>query len=72
VRRVRLVEVHVQPVFVIDDGENLSPTTHDVVVIPANEWPTYSNERFPREVKQWEERLNNEPENTDSNAEQRE
>lgn len=67
--KLRLVSVRVQPVFMLDDGENLQPvvygvdqqgapvTEHAVAVIPANEWPTYSGERFPVEVKAWQKRL---------------
>jgi hypothetical protein len=61
-RRPRLVSVKVQPVFVMDDGENLTPVPHPAVEIPAAEWPTYSAERFPREVEAWQARLNGEPE----------
>jgi hypothetical protein len=35
--------VAVQPVFVIDDGESIEEVEHSVTVIPAAEWPTYSN-----------------------------
>jgi hypothetical protein len=55
--RLRLVKVIVQPVFVLDDGENVSEVDHGATVIPAAEWPTYSSERFPREVAEWQARL---------------
>lgn len=54
---VRLVKVIVQPVFVLDDGETITEVTHEAVTIPAAEWPTYSGERFPAEVKAWQEQL---------------
>lgn len=57
-RRLRLVKVVVQPVFVIDDGENITELEHPPVAIPAAEWPTYSSERFQQEVAQWQEELN--------------
>lgn len=57
-KRVRLVKVIVQPVFVLDDGEQISELEHPAVAIPAAEWPTYSGERFPREVEAWERQLN--------------
>jgi len=55
--KLRLVEVHVQPVFMLDDGENLTRVEHPATVIPAAEWPTYSSQRFPREVADWQARL---------------
>jgi len=54
---VRLLKVFVQPVFVLDDGEELTEVQHPPTVIPAAEWPTYSSERFPREVAEWQEKL---------------
>lgn len=57
-RRLRLVHVRVQPIFMIDDGETLTPLEHPVVTIPAAEWPAYSGERFPREAAEWQARLN--------------
>lgn len=57
-KRLRLIHVVAQPVFVLDDGENLTPVEHGAVTIPAAEWPTYSGERFPREVAEWEKQLN--------------
>jgi hypothetical protein len=58
--RVRLVKVVVQPVFVLDDGENITEIEHQPTVIPANEWPTYSSVRFPREVEAWQAQLDQE------------
>ena len=55
--RLRLIKVIVQPVFVLDDGENIAEVEHAAVVIPASEWPTYSAERFPREVATWQARI---------------
>lgn len=59
-KRIRLVSVRVQPVFMLDDGDNLEPIEHPVTVIPASEWPDYSNERFPRELEQWQAQLDQE------------
>ena len=56
-RRLRLVKVAVQPFFVLDDGEMITEVDHGTTVIPAAEWPTYSSERFPREVAEWQARL---------------
>lgn len=55
--KVRLLKVVVQPVFVLDDGEELTEVQHPATVIPAAEWPMYSSERFPREVAEWQEKL---------------
>ncbi len=68
--KLRLVKVVVQPVFVLDDGENITEIEHHPTVIPAAEWQTYSSERFPREVKAWQEQLDREAESLqDSNGE---
>jgi hypothetical protein len=61
-KRVRLVKVVVQPVFMIDDGETLTDIEHPPVTIPARDWPTYSSERFPKEIAAWQERLDAEDE----------
>jgi hypothetical protein len=58
VSKLRLVKVAVQPFFVLDDGETITELDHPVAVIPANEWPTYSSERFPREVDVWQKQIN--------------
>jgi len=55
--KVRLLKVLVQPVFVLDDGESITEVPVEEHVIPASEWPTYSSERFPREVAQWQAQL---------------
>jgi hypothetical protein len=44
--RLRLAKVHVQPIFVLDDGVDVVEVEHPPVTVPASEWPTYSNERF--------------------------
>lgn len=58
--KLRLVKVAVQPYFILDDGENITELEHPATVIPASEWPTYSSERFPREVQAWQEQLDHE------------
>jgi hypothetical protein len=55
--KLRLVKVAVQPYFVLDDGETIMEIEHPAVVIPANEWPTYSGERFPAEIEAWQAHL---------------
>lgn len=56
-RKLRLVKVFVQPVFVLDDGETITEIEHPPVAIPATDWPTYSGERFPAEVAAWQAQL---------------
>jgi hypothetical protein len=58
--KLRLIKVIVQPVFVLDDGENVTEIEHQPVAIPAAEWPAYSSERFPREVTEWQAKLDEE------------
>jgi hypothetical protein len=55
--KLRLIKVVVQPIVVLDDGENIVEVEHPATVIPASEWPTYSSERFPREFAEWQARL---------------
>jgi len=55
--KLRLVKVHVQPVFVVDDGDTITEIEHPAVVIPASEWAVYSGERFPAEVKAWQAQI---------------
>ena len=57
-KRLRLVKVIVQPVFVLDDGTDVTELEHPVIAIPAADWPTYSGERFPAEVAEWQKQLN--------------
>lgn len=63
--KLRLVKVIVQPVFMLDDGTTLTEVEHPPTVIPANEWPTYSSERFPQEVAEWQRKLDAEAERSD-------
>ena len=59
-KRIRLVKVIVQPVFVLDDGENVIEVEHQPVAILAADWPAYSGERFPAEVEAWQAQLDQE------------
>ncbi len=59
-KKLRLLKVHVQPVFVLDDGESMVEVAHPTVTIPAADWPTYSSDRFPAERAAWEAKLNEE------------
>ncbi|MGP0048791.1 MAG: hypothetical protein ACLPZR_08095 [Solirubrobacteraceae bacterium] len=55
--QLRLVKVIVQPVFVLDHGTHIEEIEHPAVAIPSQDWPTYSSERFPAEVKAWQSQL---------------
>jgi hypothetical protein len=55
--RIRLVKVVVQPVVMLEEDGELAEVDHPPIVIPAAEWPTYSSERFPREIEEWQARL---------------
>ncbi|MCU1500581.1 MAG: hypothetical protein JWM47_4534 [Acidimicrobiales bacterium] len=61
-KKLRLVKVVVQPVFILDDGETVTEIDHEAIAIPAAEWPAYSGERFPAEVEAWQAALNAEKE----------
>lgn len=56
-KKVRLVKVIVQPILVVDDGENLSEQTVQPIHVPAAEWPTYP-EKMEDELRRTESELN--------------
>lgn len=43
-KRVRLLKVLVQPVFVVDDGTNVEELTIDAVQVKAAEWDTFAKQ----------------------------
>lgn len=46
-KRLRLLKVIVQPVFVVDDpDEGLSELIAQPIEVPAPEWPTFATGRF--------------------------
>lgn len=55
--KLRLVKVVVQPVFVLDDGEEIIEVEHPAVNVPAGDWDRYSSQTFPQEVVAWQSRL---------------
>lgn len=67
--KLRLIKVIVQPVFVLDDGENVTEVEHGAIAIPASEWPAYSGERFPREVEAWQAQIDAEAPSTKNRQE---
>jgi hypothetical protein len=61
-RRLRLLKVIVQPVFVVDDGETLSEVNAQPLVVGAAEWDEWATSGFDeafetlrREVESGEE-----------------
>jgi len=51
------VKVLVQPQVVLDHGTHIEEVEHPTIAIPAEEWPAYSGERFPRELEEWQARV---------------
>ena len=46
-KRLRLLKVIVQPIFIVDDDEQgLSELTAQPIEVPAVEWPTFATGRF--------------------------
>lgn len=43
---LRLLKVIVQPIFVLDDGEQLTEQTVEPIAVSAAEWPTYATTGF--------------------------
>ena len=55
--KLRLLKVIVQPVFVVDDGENLTEQATDPVVVSAKDWPDYPTTGFAAAVERLEQSL---------------
>ncbi|HUR85642.1 MAG TPA: hypothetical protein VMY78_09875 [Solirubrobacteraceae bacterium] len=55
--QLRLVKVIVQPVFVIDDGEQLTEQVADPVHVSAANWPTYATTTFAEAVERLQSQL---------------
>jgi len=62
-KRLRLVKVLVQPVFVVDDGECLEERVGEQKVIPAKEWPDFPA-RLAARAAEAEATINDEPPST--------
>jgi hypothetical protein len=69
IRKLRLVKVVVQPVFMVDDGETLTPLdallqddqgrpAAPITEVAAKEWPSYATTRFVEEAKKLEQHVN--------------
>jgi hypothetical protein len=60
-RRLRLVKVLIQPVFVIEEADGTLSEPDQVVsplVVKPSEWPSYATETFPGHVDALERGLN--------------
>lgn len=55
--KLKLVKMIVQPVVVLDHGDHLTEIEHPPIAIPAEEWPAYSGDRFPQEMKEWQAQI---------------
>lgn len=56
-RKLRLLKVIVQPVFVVDDGERLVEQTAEPVVVSPADWPTFATTAFVEGVAQLQRQL---------------
>lgn len=50
--RVRVLRFIVQPVLVIDDGEDLDPIDVQPIEVAARDWPTFAAEQWPAMLQQ--------------------
>jgi hypothetical protein len=55
--KLRLIKVLVQPIVILDHGSHVDEIDHPAIAIPASDWPTYSSERFPSEMRKWQAEL---------------
>lgn len=60
-KRLRLMKVVVQPIFVVDDGETLAEQNTPPIEVTAANWPAFAD-RLEGERATHEERLNAPPE----------
>lgn len=56
-KKLRLLKVIVQPVFVVDDGEELVEQTAEPVVVSPADWPTFATTAFLDGMQQLQEQL---------------
>ncbi len=58
-KRVRLLKVIVQPVFVVDDDEDdeLTEVAAEPVIVTPRNWPTYATTTFQESMSALQEQL---------------
>lgn len=56
-KRVRLLKVIVQPVFVLDDDDELTELTTEPVIVAARDWSEYATTTFLQSVSELREQL---------------
>lgn len=56
-RKLRLLKVIVQPVFVVDDGKQLIEQAADPVVVSPADWPTFATTAFVEGMEQLQTQL---------------
>lgn len=57
-KRVRVVQVVVKPILVVDDGQTLAPVDVEQIAVTAENWPTYPVTGFAEAVTRLEAELN--------------
>ena len=61
-KRLRLLKVIVQPVFVLDDDEvGLTEHIAQPVEVPAHEWPTYASTQFVSSFQALQQQIESDP-----------
>lgn len=60
-RRLRLLKVVVQPVFVVDDGETLTEQAAQPMEVPAAEWPGFAEGRFAEGFESLRQQVEGDP-----------
>lgn len=49
-KKLRLLKVLVQPIFVVDDGHNITEECAQVVSVPACEWADFATRIFQEQT----------------------
>jgi hypothetical protein len=59
--RLRLLKVVVQPVFVVDDGDQLREQPAQPVTVSPEDWPTFATTTFAEGMQQLQAQLDASP-----------
>jgi hypothetical protein len=60
-KRLRLLKVLCQPIFVLDDGETLVEQVAQPVEVSAAEWPTFATARFVQAFEALQQQIESDP-----------